>query len=73
MKNILLPISFTSVLVFTYAISAGLELNESLVMTLFLVVNVAFIWMVIRILKDGKPSERSFDEYFYEDVDKKRS
>lgn len=27
------------------------------------------IWMVITILKDGKPSEHSFDEKFYDDSD----
>jgi len=45
----------------------------SWVMSLFLLVNGLFIWMIIRILKDGTPSEKSFDDYFYEDFEEKRN
>ena len=44
-----------------------MEANLTLLMVLFLTLNAAFIWMVIRILKDGEPSTKSFDDYFYED------
>ena len=73
MKALRFPIGITTFVLFFYAISTLVDIPYSLVFMLFLLTNVLFIWMVIRILKDGKPSEKTFDEYFYEDFPEKRN
>ncbi|MBP6023302.1 hypothetical protein [Ferruginibacter sp.] len=40
---------------------------------LFSIAPIALIGMVYKILKFGKPSPQSCDEYFYEDQDYKRN
>lgn len=41
----------------------------NLKITAIMVLGLPFVlvWMVVRILKDGQPSGRDFDEYFYDD------
>ena len=74
MNKIKAPITITTIIVLGYAFSTRLEISYSLIFFLFMLANVALIWMVYKILKDGEPSEKSFDEYFYEDrEDLKRS
>ena len=74
MKNIQIPIIVTTILVLGYALGGGLQINYTALGILFIVVHAAFFWMIYSILKNGKPSEKSFDEYFYEDrEDIKRS
>lgn len=66
-------ISITTGILIVYLFSAGFGLNYSLVISLFLLVNVAFLWMVFKILKAEKPPEKSFENYFYEDWNYKRN
>lgn len=40
---------------------------------LFIALHVLTIWMVIAILKSPVTVERTFDEYFYQDEDKRRN
>jgi hypothetical protein len=72
MKDIQLPIGLTSAVLFIYVISPLITPIFAIVFTLFLITNAMIIWMVIRVLKDGQPSSRTFDEYFYDTVDIKR-
>ncbi len=69
MKNIQFPIVITTILVLGYAIGGGLEINYTVLGLFFIAVHIAFFWMIYSILKNGEPSEKSFDEYFYEDRD----
>ena len=74
MERIKIPIALTTLIVVVYTFSTQLSINYSIIFSLFLIAHVAFVWMVIKILKDGKASQKSFDEYFYEDrKDLKRS
>lgn len=74
MKNIQFPVIFTTILVFVYGLVGGLNMNYSLVATMFIIVNVVFLWMVYQVLTKGEPSKKTFDKYFYEDrEDLKRS
>jgi len=66
-------ISITTGTLIIYLFSVGFGINYSIIVGLFLMVNVAFIWMVFRILKSEKPPKRSFENYFYEDWDYKRN
>jgi hypothetical protein len=67
MKNIKIPIFLTTALLMTYAIIVGFDSLWKVSMILFGLLYIALIWMVICILKYGKPSPHTFDERFYED------
>ena len=41
--------------------------NMGLIVVLFFVSPSPVIWMVYRILKDGKHSDKTWEDYFYED------
>lgn len=47
--------------------------NMGLIVVLFYLSPFPVIWMVYRILKDGKASEKTWEEYFYEDYSYKRN
>ncbi|MCA6073252.1 hypothetical protein [Fulvivirga sedimenti] len=67
MENIYKPIGITTLILLFYLISVFTNLAFGVVFILFVILNIFTIWMVIRILKDGKPSDKSFDECWYED------
>ena len=73
MDAIKFPIGLTTAVLIIYVFFSQMNVPYSWVMSLFLLVNGLFIWMIIRILKDGNPSEKSFDDYFYEDFEEKRN
>ena len=74
MERIRIPIFLATLILLAYTISTQLNVNYSFIFFLFVLMHVAFIWMVIKILKDGEASKKSFDEFFYEDrEDLKRS
>lgn len=53
--------------VLTYMISILIELPISWILVLCLLSMVASVWMVIRILKDPYSTDKTFDEFFYQD------
>ena len=63
----------TSTVVLVYVIISTLEVQFGIVFLSMLLSQALLIWMVITILKDKRKSTRTFDEYFYEDVDIRRS
>lgn len=67
MKNLHFPVIATTLVLFFYLISVYTNVVFSIVFMLFLILNVLTVWMVIRILKDGEPSGRTFEEKWYED------
>jgi hypothetical protein len=67
MEKLKMPVVFVSLLVFIYAVSPFLGFSDRAVFIFFLLLPVPVIWMVLRILKDGTPSSKKWDEYFYED------
>jgi len=72
MKNLEVPVGITSAVLFLYVISPYITPIFAVIFSLFLITNILVIWMVIRILKDGTPSTKTFDEYFYEESVTKR-
>lgn len=68
MENIKLPVFLTTFVLFVYTLTPWLGFPYAVISTLFLVINAMFIWMVIRVLKDGKPTGRTFEETWYDDV-----
>ena len=73
MENIKFPIALTSSVLLLYVVTSALNFPYAFVFWLFVLVNGLFLWMIYKILKDGKPSEKSFEDVFYEDWDYPRN
>ena len=71
MRPIMFPVLAVTAYLFIYSYLAFSETWLWLVMWMFMLSPVALLWMVYKILKNGKSSTRTFDEYFYEDMDLK--
>jgi hypothetical protein len=69
MNRAIFSISVTSVVAMVYVILSAVSGHFPLVFFLFLVSQAWLIWMVITILKDKPSSDRTFDQFFYEDSD----
>lgn len=67
MKKIIFPILLTSSILAVYTISIQFDAILWFGMFLFSISPFFIIWMVYCILKDGVPSELTFEEKFYED------
>jgi hypothetical protein len=72
MKKLKVPVFFVSMLVLIYAVSPQFGFTDHAVFLFFLLLPPAVIWMVYRILKDGTPSSKTWEEHFYEDHAYKR-
>jgi hypothetical protein len=72
MKQLRIPVFFVSALVLIYAVSPQLGFSDGAVVLFFLLLPLPVIWMVYRILKDGTPSSKIWEEHFYEDYSYKR-
>jgi uncharacterized membrane protein YqjE len=72
MKQLKVPILLVSTLVLIYSVSPQLGFNDQAVFLFFLLLPIAVIWMVYRILKDGTPTTKTWEEHFYEDHAYKR-
>lgn len=68
MKKIKVPITITTLFLTFYTISPYMGLPYPFIFASFVTVNVLTIWMVIRILKDGEASKKTFNEQWYDDV-----
>jgi hypothetical protein len=53
----------------SYLISILFDLPLALVLGLYLTATVTTLWMVFRILKDPYSTDKTFDEFFYQDRD----
>lgn len=72
MKGLWFPISFVTIFLVVYTILAYTSGYGRAVMLMFVMSPFLVIWMVYRVLRDGKPSGREFNDYFYDDIDYKR-
>jgi hypothetical protein len=52
-----------------YMWSIILDLWLALILGLYVSATIALFWMVFRILKDPYSTDRTFDDYFYQDRD----
>ena len=62
-------VTVTTVVVMLYVILSTLPVSFGIVFFAMLVSQGLLVWMVVSILKDTRKSTRTFDDYFYEDVD----
>ncbi len=74
MKNEnILPVFTGTLYLAVYVITINFFPESGIHMIMFAISPFIVIWMVIYILKNGKPSERTFDEYFYDEEKGKRN
>jgi Flp pilus assembly protein TadB len=71
MKGSWFPIMLVTAFLVAYVVLSYFSF-EILVSAMFLISPFLVIWMVYRVLRYGKPSGRTFSEYFYDDVDHQR-
>ena len=67
MKSISAVISLTTGVVLIYVIASTLAVGFAVAFWLLLLSQGLLIWMVIRILKDKRTSDKKFETHFYED------
>ena len=73
MKYVKFPVIFTSSFLMVYAMLPPLGAPFFIVYIFFILMNVFLFWMVYRVLRDGKPSGKKFEDYWYDDVDMRRN
>ncbi|HET8860294.1 hypothetical protein [Marivirga sp.] len=66
MRKLIFPISLVTFIAFFYLVAAALNFSYPIVAGLFGILPIAIIWMVYKILKDGKHSGKTFEKHFYE-------
>lgn len=57
------------VVIYTILCNSQLAIPTVYLIVFLLFLHVGLIWMVICILKNGKPSAHTFDQRMYDDVD----
>lgn len=67
MKKVKFPVLFSTFYLLLHSISPYLGVPESVIIASWMLSPLLVIWMVVRVLKDGVPSDKTFDEHFYED------
>jgi hypothetical protein len=65
----ILRVFIASLYLLVYIVFLSLESTTRIAFFMFSVSPVMLIWLVVGILKHGKPGKRTFDSYYYEDVD----
>lgn len=73
MKKIKWPLLLVTAFAVFYQFTPYLGFSDQVILSLFMISPIPVLWMVYKILKDGVPSGRTFDEYFYDDLDYTRN
>ncbi|MCW3091523.1 MAG: hypothetical protein JWP81_2592 [Ferruginibacter sp.] len=73
MKKIKWPVILVTAYAFFYRLAPHLGFPDSVVLSMFVMSPVVVCWLAYKILKDGARCEKTFDEYFYEDVEYRRN
>ena len=67
MDKIRFPIVAVTLYMLLFNMFPFLGVGYSVLGTMFLLSPLVTIWMVIKVLKDGEASKKTFDNYWYED------
>lgn len=67
MEKLRIPILLSSLYLLVYTLSTLVPVHLVLPLFLFSVSPLVVLWLVYKVLKDGKESSLTFDEAFYED------
>ncbi len=66
MKALIFPISLVTFLLVVYLIAVNYNFPYPFIAALFVILPISLIWMVVKVLKDGEHSGKTFDDHFYE-------
>ena len=69
MKNVPLIINLVTLYAIIFQVAVLVNINEKIIIVLFLLSPLLVFYMAYVILKFGKPSGHTFDERFYDDWD----
>lgn len=69
MKNVPLIINLVTLYAIIFQVAVLVNVNEKIIIVLFLLSPLLVFYMAYVILKFGKPSRHTFDERFYDDWD----
>jgi len=67
MGKIKFPVVTVTFFVVIYNALPFFGVSDSMILALFSISPFPVIWMVYRILKDGTPTNKTWEDYFYED------
>ena len=67
MEKIRIPILLSTLYLLIYTLSTALPIHLAIPLAFFSLSPVVVIWLVWKVLRDGEPSELTFEEAFYED------
>jgi hypothetical protein len=56
------------IVVFTFLCNSHLPIPTAFLIAFLLILHIGLIWMVVCILKNGKPSGHTFEHRMYDDV-----
>ena len=74
MKKDFIAILLTTLILIIYCgLTVVVNVSYNLIGVLFVVLHVLTVWMVIAILKQPYQTDKTFDEYFYQDKVIKRN
>lgn len=69
MQKIKWLIGIVTTYLIIYQSAAFMGFSDNIVVAMCLASSFLLLWMMYKILKNGIPSERTFEEYFYDDYD----
>ncbi|MEX1238754.1 MAG: hypothetical protein WEB30_03525 [Cyclobacteriaceae bacterium] len=70
MKKVNLSITVTTLGLLFFVILCSLPVSLIFLQLYLFALTGSLIWMVVTILKNGEPSTHTFDDRFYDDVDR---
>lgn len=73
MQKIKWPLIVVTAYLVFYQSASFFNFSANTIIALYISSPILLLWMVYKILKDGVPSQRSFDDYFYDDWDYRRN
>lgn len=73
MKQIKIPLFACTLYLSLYTLSPFIGIPDIMIIFMWVLSPFLVIWLVFHVLKDGKASDRTFEEYWYDDVDIRRS
>lgn len=73
MKRVPWIVALTTLFAIVYQFTPAIDLSGNTTIVMFCIAPFLVIWMAYNILKHGKPSNRNFDDYFYDDWNYKRN
>lgn len=73
MKRVTLITTIVTLYAVFYQLTPVLGFSEKVIYSMFMISPFLVGWMAYNIIRYGKPSERSFNDYFYDDWDYKRN